>query len=85
MTETPLKDRMARAIAAAIQRSLGDAPEAAKHPVMADRRRVAENAAGAALASIRPGDAFGDGLIAVRRNAALEPSGGNDGAKARLP
>ena len=69
MTETTLRERMARTIAAVIHRALGDGLEDPKQPVMGDRRKVAEDAAEAAIAAIRPGDIFGDGLMAVRRDA----------------
>ena len=83
MNETALKDRRARAIAAAIHHALGDAPDDPKRPVLADRRRVAEEAAKAAIASIMPGDTFGDGLVAVRRTPAVEPSVANDDNQTR--
>lgn len=69
MPESALKDQMARAIAAVIHRSLGEGGEDPKHAVLGDRRRVAEDAADAAIATIELDDTFGDGLIVVRRTA----------------
>lgn len=60
-----VRERMARAIAAAVFSSQGSMEDAPKHPVMADRRLAAENAADAALSAIEEGDDLGNGLIAV--------------------
>ncbi|MCB8837973.1 hypothetical protein [Aurantimonas sp. VKM B-3413] len=62
-----LLQRVARAIAAAVLNSQSDLDDGPKRPVMADRRRAAEEAATAALAAIEPGDDLGNGLIAVLR------------------
>ncbi len=83
MTPVSLQERTARSIAAVLNRSSGDAPKDPKHPILAHHRKLAEDAAEAALASIRPGDRFGDGLIAVRRGAAPGPANGNDDSGAR--
>lgn len=64
MTEV-LKQRMARAIAAAIYSSQHDVESASGHSVMAERRRKAEDAAAAALAVIEPGDDLGRGMAAA--------------------
>lgn len=60
-----LRERMARAIAAAVFRSQGVSENAPAHPVMADRRQAAVAAADAALKAIRAGDDLGGGLVAV--------------------
>ncbi|MEF2074702.1 hypothetical protein [Consotaella aegiceratis] len=63
-----LQERMARAIAAAVFSSQGDLEDDPKRPVMADRRRVAEEAAAAALKVIQPDDDLGRGLVATQRS-----------------
>ncbi|SKA26723.1 hypothetical protein [Consotaella salsifontis] len=64
-----LQERMARAIAAAVFSSQGDLEDDPKRPVMAARRRVAEEAAIAALQAIQPGDDLGGGLVAMPRSS----------------
>lgn len=72
MSEIPLKDRMARAIAAAVYRSQGNTEDDRREPVMAERRKAAEDAAVAALACIQAGDDIGSDLTVVQRSQVAE-------------